>query len=631
MNSDITSTTNGSSRWLAWLTAAAGAVGFGLIAGGTILGIYSRFFAAQVQLDDRMVDGEDVFGSFRLPINAVPDRFATTAAVLGALMLVVAAGIVVRGLRAREGSPRAIVLALAALVAATVTAVIAAKAHLPGMYGRIRFEYPFFTQLPTAVAANGLVLAGTVLVIGLALRPADVHRLGRWTLVALVSLGLVATAGVTAAAVRAGDDSANIDHNTVAAVGVPAFPQRLGSERYRIPIPMIAVDRYPDNGYDLRAPDIAVAGTGFVLASTQGLTAYDGATGTPLWHYLRTNAQRGEGLGVEYIPGSLRSLDDGTVVLARWDNKGWIAFDAITGQVLWTESDFTRTAPDPNTRVISVSETNPWHLPRAHDFRPGPQFLILANGTHVVRYDGRTGTSMWSVEGCHDPNHHVLITDTAIYRIARCKSGNDTSLTTTALDPKTGAVISTRELARIPTKADVTVLTHTLANTIVVNWSSYDAHQSGTIILDRPDRLATVPILPGNTPTPIAADPNGPEVLTEVPTHPYDSDALQVTAIDESIVSYKLSGLHGRYPLPGAKDIFLATELVEATLYEGTNGQPHAEIHSWSRTDGTPVATYPLDRDNNRCDGSTPMAVPRAVVAICYRSTEIELIGFGTS
>ncbi|MFE9321876.1 hypothetical protein ACIHDR_03590 [Nocardia sp. NPDC052278] len=156
MNSDTTSTTNGSSRWPAWLTAAAGAVGFGLIAGGTILGIYSRFFTAEVQLDDRMVDGEDVFGPFRLPINGVPDRFATTAAILGALMLVVSAGIVVRGLHAREGTGQAIVLAFAALVAATVTAVVAATTHLPGMYGRIRFKYPFSTQLPTAVAANGL-------------------------------------------------------------------------------------------------------------------------------------------------------------------------------------------------------------------------------------------------------------------------------------------------------------------------------------------------------------------------------------------------------------------------------------------------------------------------------------------
>ncbi|MEV4237999.1 PQQ-binding-like beta-propeller repeat protein [Nocardia sp. NPDC049737] len=630
MNSDTTSTTNGSPKWLARLTAAAGAMGFGLIASGTILGLYSRFFAAKVELDDRMVDGEDFFGSFRLPIDGVPDRFATAAVILGALMLFVSAGVVVRGLRAREGSGRAIVLALAALLAATMAVVLPVKSHLPGIYGRIRFEYPFFDQLPTAVAASGLVLAGTVLVLGLTLRPANVQRLRRRTSVGLASLGLVVGAAVTGAAVRAGDDNANIDHNTIAAVEVPALPQRLGSERYRVPIPMAAVDRYPDNGYDRRAPDTVVAGTGFVVASTEGLTAYDGATGVPRWHYLRTNAQRGEQLGVEYIHGSLRSVDGGTVVLARWDNKGWIAFDAVTGQVLWSDSAFARNAPDPNTHVVSTSEMNPWSLPRALDFRPAPQFLTLANRTHVVRYDGRTGTPMWSAEGCSDPNQNILITDTAIYRIARCKSDNETRLTATALDPKTGAVTSTRELARAPAKTDITVLTHTLANTIVVDWSSFP-HGSGTIIVDRPDRLANVPILPGNTPEPIAADPNGPEVLTEYPTQPYDSGALQVMALNENTVRYQLPGLSSRYPATRANDLFLASELVEATLYEGADGQYRAEIHSWNRTDGTPAMVYSLDRDNNRCEGSAPLAVPGAVVVVCYASTRVEVIGFATS
>ncbi len=83
------------SRWTRVATAA-GALGFGLTAGGVLLGIYSRMAGSTVPLSEDGVKGEDFFGSFSdEPIHGVPERFGLAAVILGILVLAVVVGAVV--------------------------------------------------------------------------------------------------------------------------------------------------------------------------------------------------------------------------------------------------------------------------------------------------------------------------------------------------------------------------------------------------------------------------------------------------------------------------------------------------------------------------------------------------------
>ena len=62
-----------------------------------------------------------------------------------------------------------------------------------------------------------------------------------------------------------------------------------------------------------------------------GVTVYDGATGTERWHYRRIGATRAT---VWNRPDRTISLRGENVVLTFWDKRGWLAFDAATGEVL---------------------------------------------------------------------------------------------------------------------------------------------------------------------------------------------------------------------------------------------------------------------------------------------------------
>ncbi|MFI9505549.1 PQQ-binding-like beta-propeller repeat protein [Nocardia sp. NPDC052566] len=618
-NSDETPASNGAPRWRSRGAAGAAAVGIGLISGGTALAVYSRFFASAEHLDDRMADGSDWFGSFRAPVAGVPVRFATAAILLGVALIAVAVAVAVRGGRARAGSGRAGVFALAVLACVAVWGGFAVRAHLPGMWDSIRFDYPWFAQLPTALAATALVLIGGVLMLGLALYPVNVRRIGRGAMATLIAVGLAVAAGVAVLAVRAGDDDANVDHSTAASVTIPPVPRRLGNERYRVALP-VQIDARDANRK--RAADVVVAGAGFVVASTEGLTAFDGATGQPRWHYLRKNVRRGDQLGVEYIRASLMSADGGSVVLARWDNKGWVALDAVTGAVLWTDSEFTRRLPDPD--LSSASEKNPWRI-ADDEFRPTARYLVLTDGSHIERYDARTGARMWSADGCGDRRQEVAVTDPAIYRITHCVNGNEMTITANALDPGTGTVTATRELTRLATENAPRVFTRTIANTVVIDWFSDSVRMRGSIVVDRPAHLTTAPDTTASL-HPLAADPNSDEILVSRPTQPVDVHAYQVVSIDGT-VKYPVDGIQEDYIHSSSDDIFLADELVQAAHYD-VDGGSRTEVRVWSRTDGSRVAAYPLSPGDGHYEITMPMAAPGAVLILCIGPKNVDLIGF---
>ncbi|MCC3333408.1 hypothetical protein [Nocardia abscessus] len=284
------------SRWTPVATAA-GASGFGLTAGGVLLGIYSRVAASTVPLDEDGVKGKDIFGSFSdEPIHGVPERFGIAAVILGVLVLAVVVGAVVYRSR-RPNSSRGEGFALLALLLTLVALpYMAASSHLPGVYALIRLDYPYFSRLPTAVGACGLVFAGAVLQLGTALGSMTVTVLRRRVVVLLMSLGLLASAGIGATAVRAGDDRLNANHSTTTHVAIPPVPEKLGTERYRV-----SKSDFPKR---TAMRDIVVAGAGFVVATQEGLTAYDGLSGKPRWRYVRTNVERDRGRGVAYVDGS---------------------------------------------------------------------------------------------------------------------------------------------------------------------------------------------------------------------------------------------------------------------------------------------------------------------------------------
>ncbi|UGT41123.1 PQQ-like beta-propeller repeat protein [Nocardia yamanashiensis] len=409
---------------------AVGAVGAGLVLGGTLLAAYSRFWSEGRDLSDWAAVGRDWLGKFRIPTAGLSESWGAFALVIGVIMLAVVADLVRRA-SAAEPSDRVSTWVFGIGAAALALGGYALSQHLIGVVDDIGFYYPLFDRLPTAAGAILLILLGAILAIGLC-RPAAVRAAGKRTLVIGAAAGLLISAGVAGTAVYAGDDDRRVDHTTVAAVPVPAAPTRLGTERYRVPVPLMAISR--------QAGDIATAGTGFVLADTAGLTAYDGATGAPRWHYRRSDVVDGDRNGVSYVSGSLLSADGGTVVLAQWYNAGLTAFDAITGELLWTRSEFA----DATGQLLVdssrfESEQTAWRPVLA--VGDGPGTLAATDGSRLARFDARTGNRMWVVELCRANHWYVAVTGVAISRIAHCGANRGV---VTALDPVTGAVIGER-------------------------------------------------------------------------------------------------------------------------------------------------------------------------------------------
>ncbi|MFB8004493.1 PQQ-binding-like beta-propeller repeat protein [Nocardia sp. NPDC056000] len=588
--------------------AVLGMLGAGLVIGGTALALYSRFGAATRNLGDRWASGRDVFGEFALPFATVPERWSGIALIWGLILVVVIADLLRRS--------RAVTLKTAVSAWLLVLALAgvnlgwyAITQHIPGVLAAARFEYPLFGRLPTAAAAIGLIFCGTVLLIGL-LRPALVRAAARRSLVLGLGAGLLVSATVAAVAVHAGDDGTRVDHVTADSVPVPAIPATLGTERYRVPRP------FNSDGKTLAG--MVIAGTGFVIATENGLTAYDGATGTPRWHYLRSNVSADGRPGVDYTPGSLMSLDGGSTVLAQWRNGGLTAFDAVTGELLWRESEF----------ADLVFGKERWPAPRERGWI-GSTALLATDKTHTARYDARTGKHLWSTEVCESAGRDgVISTDAALYRIATCIGRRDGAggvrLVVTALDPATGAIMAERELGRA-TDVDNLISTsaHTAGAVVITFHAGNDPRQR--IVIDKPEHLLTARTDSTSRSALLAVDSTGTDMLIQPDTSPDEPVVLEIRRVADGTIVDRIE-VPGHLSV-GASDLFLSDELVEAALYDSDSGA-HTEVRAWRRVDGALVNATPITRDGERCSDHWLVSVPGATLVPCVTDTGADLVGF---
>ncbi|MFB8005031.1 PQQ-binding-like beta-propeller repeat protein [Nocardia sp. NPDC056000] len=609
------STTSG---WRDNASAVAGVGGAIAVATGFGLALYSRWGASRTtiepeQLHRRTWFTEDVWG---VDIATVPGVLTATALWLGA-GLVIAVGVaalrIARGWDDYRGWGFLPALAVLATLAGWPILIVGDRVWQ--VWDQLRVEYPLSQQLPTALAAGTLNCIGAALLIPYLLHPHR-FRLPTRVLAAVVVAAVLVCAGTAAAAVRAGDDRLHTDHVTAARAVIPPAPTRLGPEKYRFPIAALPGSRSATIG------DLAPAGMGFVLSSPEGITAYDGATGEPRWHYLRTHTTKSGRSGVTYVDGSLRSLDHGAMILARWKSLGWIAFDAVTGEVLWQTSDFTRDAAG---RTLQSSDSvqrpqlavpGPW---------PAPIPLILNDDNRIQGYDARSGTRLWSTEvtvpECQSRNNTV-VTDATVYRVASCSSDTESWIVATGLDARTGAIVATRELGRHSStdRYDPYVRVRALTNTVVIDWATSD--DGGHLLVRSPDQLATAPTI-DRARWPIAADPGGPDVLysdywARAPRAPGRFTVSDTITGGER---YALAGMDG-WGEDAGHDAFLRDEIIETSYSAGS------AVQAWSRDDGRWTQSQPIVTVSRDCVSTPIRVVPTAVVVVCIGKTTAELIGY---
>ncbi|NNH72311.1 PQQ-binding-like beta-propeller repeat protein [Nocardia uniformis] len=604
-------------------------LGFGLLVGAVALGLYSLFIATTVPLSDSHLRNGGV--TWRL------EEVGGIVVVAGGLLLVLTAVAFWRGRRSTgttdpEGKFENFATGTV-VVTVMALAFIAFDARIPTIFADIRSDYPYFSRLPTAVAAFVLVAAGALLVLGLLPRMTNAALVGYRPVATAVVVGLGLSTAVGFAAVRAGDDSVNLDHATATAADPLPTPDRLGPERYRVVIPPTEKDpdRFITSSTQV-APNIVRAGTGFVIGTRDGLTAYDGNTGRERWHYRRL-PRDGE-LRLPYAANSLRSLDNGTVVLAVWRGIGYRAFDAITGELLWTESEFTR-----DNSAID------WSTSSHHRNGSLPGLLILASETRIARYDARTGTREWisDIDGGEcpgfdrnrwNPHSDDAHTANAVYRLLHCERDDQSWIQIQALDTGTGAAIGTRDIARGPLEHERTSNPlrsypdmERLENTLVIDWKT---RESGPwhLLVDHPSHLVTAPIRqPG---TPFGADPEGSEVAVGTYGARYGDGYADVIAADSDTLVLPIQEMDLWSAMP-KRVVFLRDELL-TVLLDPSRTVEGPQVGAWDRTDGRFVGMQPIGHGRERCDSITLLPVPSALLAICAprdpTRSETTIIGY---
>ncbi|BBY50283.1 hypothetical protein MARA_37510 [Mycolicibacterium arabiense] len=160
-----------------------------------------------------------------------------------------------------------------------------------------------------------------------------------------------------------GHDDRPVDATTSAPTEVSAIPPVLGDKRFEVTI----------SGRPDAQPHVVPAGPGFAVVVDDNLTAY-GADGVERWHYRPADT----------AIDNVHVYDDGAVLIAALSDN-LIAFDANTGQQLWTSSDEDlRGAFD---GYQNSTEQKPYpSLPR---------FLAQSTGTVMMGFDPRNGEETW--------------------------------------------------------------------------------------------------------------------------------------------------------------------------------------------------------------------------------------------
>ncbi|MFE3194947.1 PQQ-binding-like beta-propeller repeat protein [Nocardia sp. NPDC059240] len=615
------------------ILGATGGLGCGLVLGGMLLALYSVTFASAQPENWESYQGTDALNQ----AHGLARHYAWTAIVLGLVVLAAVAVTAVEVVRSSrwilpttDWVRAVVVLAMGAGI--VVLPVMALSGHLVRRYRDIRGDVPFFASLPTALTASGLVVVGAAL---MALpvwrsmiprwRPGVVEALSlRRGLAMAVAAGLAVSGPIAAVAVVAADDTVRFDHTRAAATTVPAVPNRLGEERFRVPLPMVTTSSGSGS------PNVVVAGAGFVVASTAGLTAYDGATGAPRWHYLSTYPpvegatapwQHDTSTRVGYSPGTLQSVDGGKVVVANWGRVGWNAFDAMTGENLWHHADYTRDIADLDQWTADPTEA-----------LSTPGFLIRRNTERMARYDGRTGKRMWSVDlpmkmdpsACYEQRISVAMTDGAIYVLVPCTHGDPSRASVTEIDPATGAVVVTREFE----DADTATLTR-FENTVVAGWFRRTPSAFVDITLTGPRQLANTTVDDGDRTRIVAADPLGAQQIRPVYRDAHDKDPYAVVAADTGAIRYRLPGFVDPI-IPDAQNVmFLRDEIVQMPGSPGSRILTYElPVRSWSREDGHPVTSRTAGTVNYQAFPRA-LAAPGAVLVFWSFESAGEIVGFG--
>ncbi|MFB7875600.1 PQQ-binding-like beta-propeller repeat protein [Nocardia sp. NPDC056064] len=384
--------------------SAAAVLGVILLVGGVLLGLYSLFIAA----DSRVDVSADV-------VTDLSTDLGLLAVGLGIASLLVLAS-ALRWARTLQAKGIGNVPSAAMHVIVVIGFLAVWRLHIPSTVETTFEHYAAFPKLPMSVAAWALVVVGTLLVLGAAISPPLYGALPKRTGAIMAAIGVLACVAATGAAVWAGDDSRFFDHRTVADAPAPPSPNQLGQERFRLMLP--------------RNTTVVAGGHGFLVATPTGITAHDGTTGAPRWHYQRPTAtKRGVHLDIE----SLFSITAENTVVTYWNRLGWIAFDATTGEILWTDSDFT-----------SDSESGPSTL------RGDEKHTVLARAEDgdFRRYDARTGNRMWSAppipDRCRSDKSQIAVTSLAVYQVMVCRDTIGPATTVRTLDAATGAITTER-------------------------------------------------------------------------------------------------------------------------------------------------------------------------------------------
>ncbi|MCX0271913.1 PQQ-like beta-propeller repeat protein [Nocardia zapadnayensis] len=586
--------------------AATGVAGIALILAGPVIAGIARSIeppSALTRTDSNgrgiTAEGEDIFGSFAgVRIEDVSAHFANTAIIAAAATLVALVPAWFIGRQKRDSYHGVAGLAVVLVFAPFGYLMVDVMGHhLPGVHTHIRDEYPYFAQWTLTMAAYGLVGAGILLVTTLAAEPRSIGSLSRRAVALSLAAGLSVTIFAATTAVWLGDDSINIDHRTATPNRIPPTPAALGTQQYALTTGDLTADG--------RAGDIVIAGTGFVLASDSGLTAYDGATGAPRWHYRRKNIDADHPLA--YSPGSLRSLDGGAVVAAAWERWGWKVLDAVTGELLRGEAEFG-----------GGEDGREYRVPSGTAYRPG--MVIFERDGTLARYDARTNALLWSTEpilpGCVRGNSPVAATSSAIFAVAGCP-GETNTLRIVALDPRTGAVAVTRDIAYGSESGRLGYATIRLVDDdAVVEWSGTRA---GMLVAGTPADLAAARESPGIVGSPIAADPHGTEVFegTKVLDSASGAEKANYPPANKPTDVYSI----GRES--GATAVFLTSELAEIH----TENQALA-LRILPRAASAPPTVHPFVAAGN-CGGPVLLAAPGATVVFCPRAPDNAPVLFG--
>ena len=605
--------------WGVRLALGAGGLGAGLLVGGVGLAIYSLGFAS-----DRP-GGPAQFLRRTAAVDAagLSTRYAVATLVIGVLVATTVAVAVVRPRlpwpwKDRAGTAVAIMF-LGGIAALPIMAVVG---HLAQRYAVIRWQYPLFASLPTAIGAGALIVAAAVLSAGVLWWPQHIRIVSLRSYSVLAAVGLLISAAVTVVAVRAGDDDVRVDHTTAPVVAVAPVPSRLGTVSYRFQAKAV------HTGFGVAPLDVVPGGAGFVVASGPGLTAYDGVTGKPRWHYLRIQPDLpAYADGVRYSPGSLHSLDGGTVVLAHWEWLGWRAFDAMTGRLLWQSSDFTRDVTADDFRIGEDYEPRVTSAP-----------LIGSDDTRVTRYNARTGARTWSVavepSECADSRAQTAITDTSIYQLARCQDGDKRWAQVTEIDSATGTVVHTRTLGKdVGLEGEGGALLNRIANTVVISWEPSNVSDFEQFVLTGPRQLAAASATElENSHQVVAASTDNTQQVERISRTPDDPEPYTVIATTTGAQLYHLPGFINDMQQYPTDVVFLEHDLVQVTNRTGPREQAMQKLHvrSWSRVDGHPLADQQLgevDAEGNCLYRA--IAVPGGFLAFC-REPAAEIVGFGS-